>query len=282
MKLLFLGNFVELARPRLSLLVMFTVAIGWASAGPWREARWVGALVGLSLIALVVMGSAALNCYWERDLDALMERTRHRPLPSGKISPGQALGFGLVLLGLALPLLYLTAGPLTAGLAALAAAAYVLAYTPLKQRGPFALFVGAIPGALPPVLGRTLATGTLDFVAWKLFALLFVWQLPHFLAISLYHAGDYQRARLPVYGNTWPFERIAWVSLGLTLLLGVLSLWPTYSPSALLLNSLFTLLAASAFWAKTSPEKQRRWARAYFIGSLVYLPLALGLLLLEN
>ena len=280
-----LSNFLELTKPKLSSLVMITVLVGWASAAPFARPPWTGPLLGLLFIALVAMGASALNCYVERGTDALMERTRHRALPSGRLSPHSALGFGLALLGLGLPALYFVTNPLTAALAALAAFSYVLAYTPLKRFGPSALFVGALPGALPPVLGRTAVTGILDATVLKLFALLFVWQIPHFLALSFYYARDYQRASLPVYGNTWAFGRLAWATLLFTLLLGALSVWPAakhtntaYLPCVLLLNAFFLLLSLAAFWA-SDVEKKKLWARAYFIGSLFYLPLLLGIVI---
>ena len=283
--MLSLRDFLELTKPRLSSLVMLTVVVGWASAVPFTGAAWPASLQGPLLIALVVMGAATLNCYFERGIDALMERTRNRALPSGRLAPHSALCFGLALLGLGLPSLYFLTNPLTAALATLAVVSYILAYTPLKRFGPAALFVGALPGALPPLLGRTAVTGVLDATALKLFAILFVWQIPHFLAVSFYYARDYQRASLPVYGNTWAFGRIAWATLLFTLLLGALSIWPAakhassaYLPCVLLLNTFFLLLALAAFWA-SDIESKKLWARAYFLGSLFYLPLILGTLI---
>ena len=152
-------------------------------------------------MALIVGGANALNMFIERDIDAHMTRTRLRPLPAGRMAPRPALVFGIVLSVAAVPILAFGVNALTALLAVLANVIYVLAYTPLKQRSHLALEVGAIPGAMPPLLGWTAAMNRVDGAALVLFAILFFWQLPHFHAIALFRREEYARAGLQVLPN---------------------------------------------------------------------------------
>jgi protoheme IX farnesyltransferase len=186
-----------LAKPRLSGLVVLTTAGGVALAP--GEIGPVRAGVAILGTAAVVGAANALNCYLERDVDARMRRTRDRPLPAGRVEPFVALALGVGIPAFGLPLLALAANPLTALLAFVALVTYVAVYTPMKQRSTLALFVGAVPGAIPPLMGWTAVTGRLDPGGLALFALLFAWQLPHFLAISLYLAEDYARGGLKVF-----------------------------------------------------------------------------------
>jgi heme o synthase len=186
-----------LAKPRLSGLVMLTTAGGLGLApGRIGAARALLTILGT---AAVVGAANALNNFLERDIDARMRRTRDRPLPAGRVEPFVALALGMMVPAFALPLLALVANPLTALLAFVALAVYVGAYTPMKQRSTLALFVGAVPGAIPPLLGWTAVTARLDAGGLALFLLLFAWQLPHFLAISIYLADDYARGGLKVF-----------------------------------------------------------------------------------
>jgi protoheme IX farnesyltransferase len=186
-----------LAKPRLSGLVVLTTAGGIALAP--GEVGAVRAAVTILGTAAVVGAANALNCFLERDVDARMRRTRDRPLPAGRVEPFVALALGVGIPAFGLPLLALAANPLTALLAFVALVTYVAVYTPMKQRSTLALFVGAVPGAIPPLMGWTAVTGRLDPGGLALFALLFAWQLPHFLAISLYLAEDYARGGLKVF-----------------------------------------------------------------------------------
>ena len=186
-----------LAKPRLSGLVVLTTAGGVALApGRIGVGRAVVSIVGT---AAVVGAANALNCWLERDVDARMRRTRDRPLPAGRVEPFVAFALGIAIPIFALPVLALVASPLTALLAFLALVVYVAVYTPMKRRSTLALFVGAVPGAIPPLMGWTAVTGRLDAGGLALFALLFAWQLPHFLAISIYLAEDYARGGLQVF-----------------------------------------------------------------------------------
>ena len=263
---------------RLSLFVMLTVLAGLFSAPSFGSPPDNLSLWGLLLIAMIVTGASSLNCYLEKDLDALMERTKNRPLPAGRLAPKGALILGLCLLLPSFFLLYTLINPLTAFLAFLATFLYLLAYTPLKPKGPLAVLVGAIPGAIPPVLGRTIFLGTLDLLALFLFAFLFVWQIPHFLSISFYHAEDYEKASLPVYGHLWPFKAIVRATIFLTCLLAAVSFLPTLSgdlqgPYPFLiwpLNIFFLGLACLGLLLQKR-KTQKKWARAYFRGSIFYL-----------
>jgi heme o synthase len=201
-----LRDVIALAKPRITLMVVITAAGGLflpARAGridgPGPSASTVlSTLIGL---AMIVAGANALNMYLERDIDRRMARTKNRPLPSGRMAPRFALWFGVVMSALAVPVLAIGANPLTALLAGIANILYVLAYTPLKQHSHYALHVGAVPGAIPPLLGWTAVTASIDAAGVVLFSILFLWQIPHFVAIALFRRADYARAGLVVMPN---------------------------------------------------------------------------------
>ena len=190
-------HLLALAKPRLSSLVVFTAATGFALA-PGESSLWVGLFTTVAT-TLLVASANAFNCYLEREQDARMRRTEDRPFAAGKVSVRLALGIYGSLAALAVPSLAYVANPLTALFGAIAFVTYVWIYTPLKYRSTTALFVGAIPGAAPPLMGYTAATGQADAVGWLLFAVLFVWQLPHFLAISIYLRDDYERGGMSLF-----------------------------------------------------------------------------------
>lgn len=197
-----LRDLVALTKPRLSSMVLITTAGGlWLAGGRLAAPSTWAALLGTTL---AVAGAHSLNCYLERDLDRVMARTRNRPLPAGRLDPRVALWFGLATGLASIPLLWFGVNPVTSFLGALALGSYVLWYTPLKTRSPWALHVGALPGALPPLMGWTAARGQIEPAGLVLFAILFVWQLPHFLAISLYRRDDYERAGMKTVGDAAP------------------------------------------------------------------------------
>ncbi|MFA6237436.1 MAG: heme o synthase [Bacteriovorax sp.] len=280
------SDLVNLTKPRLSLLVMVTALVGTLIAP--EKINFFKALFAFVLITMVVIGAAALNCFIERDVDSKMLRTQDRPLPSKRMKPRTALIFALTLLLISIPSLCLFINGITGILAIIAAALYLYAYTPMKVRSELAVYVGAIPGALPPVMGWTAVTGKIDFMAIALFLILFVWQLPHFLAISLYLAKDYGAASIKVYPNLKRGAQIT--KLGIfffTLVLFGVSLLPSiysqasfiYTRAALVLSGLFLIYSARGFFLKPDEALQRQWARNYFYGSLFYLPLLLGALI---
>lgn len=242
-----------------------------------------GALLG---IAMIVAGANTLNQVIERDIDKHMRRTQQRPLPSGRMHMRTALIFGVALSVAAVPVLLLSTNVLTAFLAALAHLLYVLAYTPLKQRSHHSLLVGAVPGAIPPLLGWTAATGKLDAAGLVLFGILFLWQVPHFLAIALFRAQDYAAAGLFVMPNVRTDAQvkhtIASYTLGLVLVslllvpLGVTG--GVYLLGAAAFGFAFLGVALLGFLA---PAGNVRWPRSLFLASLLYLMAIVGVLVLD-
>ncbi len=264
---------MALTKPRITLMVVLTAAGGmWLAPGdPPVHVVWVM----LVTTAGVVAAANSLNCWLERDSDRLMVRTKSRPLPDGRLQPSWALASGLVLGGISVPLLAIGVNLLTAALGALALVSYVAVYTPMKPRSPMALFVGAIPGALPPLMGWTAATGSLDLPGWVLFGILFFWQIPHFVAISIVRQSDYDRAGLQVLPSARGLVRAKICAVIYTFALGVTSvmLYPlgiagtTYAVSALVLGLAFACVALVGL----HPRAGERWARQLFVASLLYL-----------
>lgn len=279
------SDILELFKPRLAGLVMVTMLIG-ALLVP-GQLYFLDIVISSFLIFMVVASATTLNCWMERDVDAKMERTKDRALPSGRMQPKVALWIGLVMAFVSLPALYFIVNPLTAFLGLVAHLMYLLAYTPLKKHSATALFVGAVPGALPPVMGWTTLTGTMDATAWCLFAILFVWQLPHFLAISIYYRGDYEAADLKIFADQTNFTAIRRDIFLYTIVLMFCALSPAwfagfgvhYKNSATVLSLLFLAVAVLGFFIKIDEDARRYWARSYFLGSIVYLPLLLGAML---
>ena len=263
-------DLVALAKPRLSLLVFLTTGVGMYLAP--GSLGWGRGVVCLLATALVVGAANALNCYAERDVDALMHRTRSRPLPARRMEPRVALLFGVALAVVSVVALVLAANVLTGLFAAVATLLYLGVYTPLKRRTWFAVIVGAVPGAIPPLMGWTAVTGRIDPGAWALFALLFAWQLPHFLAISLYLAEDYARGGLPVlsvaYGpgmarRATVLTAMAFVPMSfLPVYTGTMG-WG-YALAAGICGVYFVVLACGSLHRSDA----RRWARAVFLGSI--------------
>lgn len=272
-------HLLALAKPRLSSLVVFTAATGFALA-PGESSLWVGLFTTVAT-TLLVASANAFNCYLEREQDARMRRTEDRPFATGKVSVRLALGIYGSLAALAVPSLAYVANPLTALFGAIAFVTYVWIYTPLKYRSTTALFVGAIPGAAPPLMGYTAATGQADAVGWLLFAVLFVWQLPHFLAISIYLRDDYERGGMKVFSIVHGFDttRVAivvtsvlLVGVGLlTVPLGVMSL--SWGLIGTLPGLALTWLSLRGFVSKGGDL----WARKVFLATLLYLPIFLSI-----
>lgn len=276
-----LSDFFELTKPKLSALVIVTVIVG-INLAP-GHINLFKALFALVLIAMVVMGAGSLNCYIEREIDKKMVRTKDRPLPAGRLSGASALSFGMFLLIVSIPLLALKVNMITALLTAIAAVLYLFAYTPLKTKSTISLYIGAIPGALPPVLGWTSVTGEVDLMSVMLFLIVFIWQIPHFLAISIYHKDDYQTARIKVLPNLSGIQITKTMIFIGTLVLAYVSLVPhfygpapkAYFYAALVAGLTFSAYALKGFFINNDGEVVRLWARQYFWGSIIYLPLVL-------
>ena len=266
---------LELGKPSVAGLVMVTMLCGALVApGPRPLVRLLIAMFGT---ALVVAAANALNMYMERDADALMRRTASRPLPTGRLAPETALWFALGCAVVGLSVLVLCVNFASAGLALLALVSYVLAYTPLKRSTAYALHVGAVPGALPPLIGWASMTGSLAPRAFPLFLILLIWQLPHFLAIATFRREEYARAGLVVQPNVSGLAATRRAILIYSALLFAVSLSPLvvgmaglwYTLIAIVLNVGFFGYAAFGQRERT-PE---RWAKLLFLASLPYLVL---------
>jgi protoheme IX farnesyltransferase len=279
------ADLFSLAKPRVVLMVLVTTVVGYyvGLAGAPDYARLLALLIGTSLAA---GGTLALNQYWERDIDALMDRTRTRALPEGRLAPLEALLFGSATTAGGLAVLAIGAGRLAAVVTAVTFVLYVFAYTPLKLRTPLCTLVGAIPGALPPVTGWAAARDDVAVGAWVLFGILFLWQLPHTLAIARLYQADYARAGvrlLPVIDAQGGSTERQILSGCLALL--VVSLLPTliglaggvYFVGALLLGATF---AAFGVQQALAPSALR--ARRVLLASLLYLPVLLAVMAIDK
>jgi protoheme IX farnesyltransferase len=270
-----LGDMIRLSKPRITGMVIVTFLGGmWLAPGGIAHWRAIMTLIGT---VLLVSGSNAFNMFMERDIDPLMDRTRDRPLPRGLVSPEAALVFATAVSCVAVPLVLLGANLLTGLLGLLALSSYVGIYTPMKRHSGAALFVGAVPGAIPPLMGWTAVTGHLDTPALVLFAIMFLWQIPHFLAIAIYRASDYARAGLKVLPAELSVRatRVTIVGFSIGLVVVTILLEPLhvaglrYLVVAALLGAIFIGWGAAGFRrAATGP-----WARSLFLFSIVYLTL---------
>lgn len=272
--------YAELTKPGVTRLVMITTAAG-AIAAPgavdWRRFGWV--MLGTTL---VVASANSLNMYIERNGDAVMERTRGRPIPSGRISPRAAWVFGVLTGVVGLLIESFLLDWLTGLVAAVALTSYVLAYTPLKRVTPLALQVGAVPGALPPVIGWVAMTGSIGAGAVALFVLMFVWQLPHFLAITLFRQREYEKAGIRVLPAVRGVAQTKAEIIVYSLLLVAASLAPLAAGIghdaylSLALASGAGFFAFSLFGLEGSAGD--RWARSLFFASMPHLVLVMGAL----
>lgn len=280
------SDLLELAKPRITALVTLTTAAGFAVATPYGEFPWALFWHAVTGTALVAAGSAALNQLVERRLDARMRRTANRPLPAGRRRPGVAAAWGAALALAGTLELLVFVNTLTALLAGATLAAYILLYTPMKTRTAFATIVGAAPGAAPPVLGWAAATGELGLGAWLLFALLFLWQLPHFLSIAWLYREDYRRAGMHLLTIDDPDARR---TARQTVVWSVALLPVSLMPAAVGLGSGIYLvgaaLAGGAFIAAAVAFAQAPKvgsARRLLLVSVFYLPAVLGVLVADH
>jgi len=279
------ADFVTLAKPRLNLLVLMTTTAGLYLAAPDGVAMpvLVHTLIGTALVA---GGAAALNQVWERDTDALMRRTRSRPMASGRLGTTEGLVFGLGIAVAGLAELAIGVNRLSAAVAALTLVSYVLIYTPLKRRTSLATLVGAVPGALPPVIGWAAATDSVTLPALVLFGIMFFWQMPHFLAIAWLYREDYAAAGIPLLPVLEPDGH----RTGRQALLYGAALWPVslmpplvglagggYIAVATVLG--LTLIALCVKFAR---ERSAQAARRLFLFSIMYLPLLWGALVADR
>lgn len=280
--------YLELTKPRITRMILVTTAVGYyfglqAEGTAWHLWTLLHTLLGTALLA---SGTAALNQWYERDSDAHMERTRLRPLPSGRITPHAALLFGMLLSVAGYFELLLGVNFLTSLLGLLTEVIYLGLYTPLKRYSWHSTTVGAVPGAMPPLIGFAAAAGTLLPAAWALFAILFVWQFPHFYAIAWMYREEYGRAgirMLPVVepdgaSTSRQILFFAGLLIPVSLLPSVLAMsgsW--YTAGALILG--FSFLAIG--W-RVAKERAMPRARQVLLASVIYLPVLYGLMLLDR
>jgi heme o synthase len=277
--------YVALTKPDVSFLVLMTTAAGFYM-GSRGAVDWLHLMQTVFATLLIAAGTATLNHYIERDSDRYMRRTASRPLPSGQLQPREALWFGVILSVTGAVDLYFTAGILASALGILTSLSYLLAYTPLKKRTVWATAVGAFPGAIPPMIGWVAATGTLDRGAWLLFAILFLWQFPHFYAIAWMYREDYARAgilMLPVVDRegTRTFRQIiltAVALVGVSLLPAVMGLAGVHYFFGALVVS--TALVQVCLWAASSRTNAR--AKWLMHATVLHIPVLLGLMIFDK
>lgn len=278
-----LSDWCILTKPGISAMTLVTALAGYhlASGGHWSLPVVIAMLVGTALSG---SGANALNMWIERDRDARMHRTSNRPIPAGRIAPRSALIFGLLLSVAGPALLAAGVGALCALVAAVTIASYVLVYTPLKTVSAVNTLVGAVPGALPPLIGWSAASGTLDARGWGLFLILFFWQLPHFLAIAWRWREDYERGgyRMIAVGDA-DGSRTARQVIVQTLALIAVSLLPvTQGLAGGLYGAGAVVLGLGFLWfgIRFAVERSVSRARRLFVASIVYLPVLLAILVI--
>jgi protoheme IX farnesyltransferase len=280
-----LAAYSELTKPRITFLVSLTAVAGFCmgSAGGIDYLRLLNMSIG---IALLSSGLSALNQYLERDLDGLMRRTQARPLPTGKLSPSEAAMFGISLSIIATAYLAIFINPLSALLGLATLAGYLFVYTPLKTKTTLSTALGAFPGAMPPFIGWVAARGHISVEAWILFAILFLWQFPHFLAIAWMYRDDYARAGIKMLPVVEPEGRVTGQQIiTYTLLLIPVSLLPVavgiagpvYLVGAAVLGIGFLFFSAKAALVRTTLQ-----ARKLLLASVLYLPALFALMVLNR
>lgn len=266
-------DLLGLTKPRLSSLVLLTAAGGMLLAP--GNVGWAQVCLAMLAIAGVVASANALNCYLERDTDRFMLRTRNRPLPSGRMEPAVALGFGAGLAAVSLPALAVGVNLLTGLLGLLAFVSYVAIYTPLKRKSPLAVLVGAVPGALPPLMGWTAVSGSLDRGGVALFLILFLWQMPHFIAIGMFRKSEYTAAGLRMVPEDRPDAAARAQILAYLVVLVPVTVLPYalglagagYLWAACALGAAFLGFGLWGFFRRLGAS----WARHLFASSIVYL-----------
>lgn len=280
-----LADYAELTKPGVTSLILFSTLVGFYLASP--------AALDLPLLAhtllgtaLVAGGTAALNQYWERESDARMRRTRNRPLPAGRMEAWKALAFGAGLSVAGAAYLLWQVNWLTSLLAGLTLISYLFFYTPLKTRTPQCTLVGSFPGAIPPLIGWAAVEGELTLAAWILYAVLFLWQFPHFLSIAWLYQEDYARAGIAMLPVVEPDgASTARQVLGYSAVLLPVSLLPTWLGVTGNLYFAGTLLAGLAFFyygVRAARARTKIEARRLLQASVIYLPVVYGLMLLDK
>jgi len=271
-------NYINLTKPRLSMLVIFSAMIGLILSPV--HLGFLKATLSIFSITLLVASAAALNCYLEIDVDRKMERTKNRSLPANRLGAKAALIFGLSLMVVSLTLIFTFFNFITGLLGIISVVTYLFLYTPLKQKSEWAVLVGAIPGAIPPLMGYTSANGAIDNYSLGLFTILFIWQIPHFLAISIMHDKDYHAANIKVFPNIRGIDYTNRLILKFSFFLLYVALIPWflksasegYRNAALGLSAILIYLAIKGRMVLKNDLLIRKWARTYFLGTIFYIP----------
>lgn len=282
-----LSAYVELTKPRIAGMVLAAAALGFylALPGELSASAVIVLLHALLGTALVAGGANALNQWLEADQDRCMDRTRTRPLPSGRLTPSEVLAFSVTITLGGVAYLALFASGAAALVAGVAALLYAFVYTPMKRVAPACVLVGAVPGAMPPLIGWAAATGTLSAVSCVPFAILFMWQLPHFAAIAWLYREDYSRAGYPLAKTVNECKSSGARMIGETLGLIAVSVLPVwyglagglYGAGAVLLGAVFLGFGIAFVLNRTKPM-----ARLHLLASVVYLPLLFALMMIDK
>lgn len=279
-------NYVELTKPRITWLILMSTAIGFYFGLHGGRFRWLVLFQTLLGTGLLASGTATLNEWYEREADAKMRRTRGRPIPSGRVSPGGALVFGIALSVLGFADLALAVNMTAALWGAATLMTYLFLYTPLKQRTHHATTIGAFPGAMPPLIGYAASAGTLSAEAWVLFAILFLWQFPHFLSIAWMYREDYGRAGIVMLPVIEPDGKATARQIVVcSALLIPASLAPSFlgmAGTAYLFGALALGLVFLYAGVRVALDRTALRARRVLLASVMYLPLLYGLLLLDR
>ena len=274
----------DLTKPRLSMMAVITALLGYMAASNGETLILLAVFFGTALAA---GGAAALNQWWEREEDAMMDRTADRPLPTGKLSPRATFVFGTVLCLLGPAILWIGGNALAAVLTAVTVVTYVLLYTPLKKVTPWSTEIGAIPGALPPLIGWVAAEGSIGWVGLFLFAVLYVWQLPHFMAISWLYREDYARSgfrMLSLYDKTGRIVSFRAVIWAVPLLALTVLAWLANESGWLFLvgGSLLSFGYLREAWGMFRATERDKPARRLFLASILFLPCYLILMVADR
>lgn len=283
-----MNDYIALTKPRITWLILMSTGVGYFFGSPKGSQGWqlwtlLHTIIGTGLIA---SGTAALNQWFEREADAKMRRTQARPLASGRLDVGRALVFSIAISVAGFVELWFGANPLTALLGLVTLLTYLFVYTPLKQRSPHSTTIGAIPGAMPPLIGFAAAAGKLTWEAWALFAILFFWQFPHFYAIAWMYKEDYARAGIRMLPVVEPdgkstARRILLCSIALI----PISLMPKFfamTGNVYLYGALALGLLFLYYGLRIRTDRTRQQARRVLLASVVYLPALFSLMLFDR
>lgn len=281
----YLNDLMDLFKPKLTILVVVTLLVGVFLAPIQMNIIYL--FISLIAIWLQAAGSLSLNCYLERDADKLMERTKDRPLPAGRLAPSVAWNWGWGLIATGTIILFFTANSLTALMGLFSAISYLYLYTPMKMKTPYALYVGAVPGALPTLMGWTTVTNSVTGPGIYLFGILFLWQIPHFMAISLYRKNEYGMAHFLTFAQTHSFQFLRiniFIYSVILMLFGMIPYFAGwrgegYFYASLMISVILVFFALSGY-RKNVEKNPYFFARSYFWATLFYLPLVLGVLLI--